>query len=71
MTQSIATYATIIGFLICIGAALYLTLYAKSEEPDAYLEGPQWVGKRTLRMSGYYSKLAFIRQISRWPFRTD
>ncbi len=35
MTQSIATYAIIIGFLICIGAALYLTLYAKSEEPDA------------------------------------
>ena len=35
MTQSVATIAIILGFVICIAAALYLTLYAKSEEPDA------------------------------------
>jgi len=35
MTQSIATIAIIIGFLICIGAALVLALRSKSTEPDA------------------------------------
>ncbi len=35
MTQSISTIAIIIGFLICIAAALILALMSKSEEPDA------------------------------------
>jgi len=35
MTQSIATIAIILGFLVCIAAALFLTLHSKSEEPDA------------------------------------
>lgn len=35
MTQSIATIAIIVGFLICIGAALILCLGFNSTEPDA------------------------------------
>lgn len=35
MTQSIATIAIIIGFLICIAAALILALSSKSKAPDA------------------------------------
>ena len=35
MTQSIATIAIILGFLICIAAALILAFMSKSETPDA------------------------------------
>ena len=35
MTQSIATIAIILGFLICIAAALILAFKSKSETPDA------------------------------------
>ena len=35
MNQSIATWAMIIGFLICIAAALILAFKSKSETPDA------------------------------------
>jgi hypothetical protein len=35
MTQSIATIAIIIGFLICIAAALVLAFWPKSETPEA------------------------------------
>lgn len=35
MTQSIATIAIIIGFLICIADALILAFMSKSESPDA------------------------------------
>ena len=35
MTQSIATIAIIIGFLICIAAALILAFMSKPEAPDA------------------------------------
>ena len=35
MGQQFATIATIIGFLICIAAALILAFASKSEEPDA------------------------------------
>ena len=35
MTQSIATLAIIIGFLICIAAALILAFKFESETPDA------------------------------------
>lgn len=31
----LAQVAIIIGFLICIAAALILSFYSKSEEPDA------------------------------------
>lgn len=35
MTQSFATIAIIIGFVICIAAALILAFRSKSETPDA------------------------------------
>jgi len=35
MTHSVATIAIILGFVICIGAALFLALNSKSETPDA------------------------------------
>jgi hypothetical protein len=35
MTQSIATIAIILGFLICIATALVLALKSKSETPEA------------------------------------
>ena len=35
MVQPIATIAMILGFLICIAAALILAFASKSEEPDA------------------------------------
>lgn len=35
MIQSIATIAIIIGFLICIAAALVLSFMSKSEAPGA------------------------------------
>jgi len=35
MTQSIATFAIIIGFLICIAAALVLAFKSNAETPDA------------------------------------
>ena len=35
MTQSVATVAIIVGFLICIASALILAFSSKSETPDA------------------------------------
>jgi hypothetical protein len=35
MTQPIATAAIIIGFLICIAAALVLAFMSRSETPEA------------------------------------
>jgi hypothetical protein len=35
MTQSIATITIILGFLLCIAAALILAFMSKSEEPHA------------------------------------
>ena len=35
MTQSIATIAIIVGFLICIATALILAFMSKTEEPEA------------------------------------
>jgi hypothetical protein len=35
MTRSIATIVIIIGFLICIAAALILAFISKSETPEA------------------------------------
>jgi hypothetical protein len=35
MTQSIATIAIILGFILCIATALILSFMSKSETPDA------------------------------------
>ena len=35
MTQSLAAIAIILGFLLCIGAALILAFRSGSETPDA------------------------------------
>jgi uncharacterized membrane protein SpoIIM required for sporulation len=35
MTQSIATIAIILGFVLCIATALILAFKSKSETPDA------------------------------------
>ncbi len=35
VTQSLATTAIIIGFVICIAAALILSFMSKSQTPDA------------------------------------
>jgi uncharacterized membrane protein SpoIIM required for sporulation len=35
MTQSIATIAIILGFILCIATALVLAFKSKSEQPDA------------------------------------
>jgi len=35
MSQSVATFAIIFGFVICIASALILAFRSKSGEPDA------------------------------------